>query len=102
VLCCGVVWCTQLDLRHSKHWQMQQASPDVLITPSRLAPMAKEVLGSLVVNPGPLAKGARGGSYATLSVNPLPPAPAAGGGDEGEEGRPHEVAARTHVTICKI
>jgi len=74
-----------------------KVSPDVLLTPSRLTPMAKEVLGSLVVNPGTLAKGIHGGSYATLSINPLP---AVQGDDEGLRG--HDVAARTNVSICKI
>ena len=72
-------------------------SPDILITPSRLAPMAKEVLGTLVINPGPLAKGTRGGTYASLSVNPLKSAV-----DEEDSDRAHDVAARTNVAIVRI
>jgi DNA polymerase alpha subunit B len=89
----------QLDLRHSKHWQMK-ASPDVLLTPSRLTPMAKDVLGTLVINPGTLAKGVQGGSYATLSINPLPAVPMEG--DQAQSTRSHDVAARTNVSISKI
>ena len=74
-------------------------SPDVLIVPSRLSPLAKEVLGTLVINPGSLAKGVRGGSYATLSINPLPPLSTSG--DE-EVLRQHDVVTRTNVTVCKI
>lgn len=85
----------QLDLRHMKHWKMN-ATPDVLITPSRLAPMAKEVLGTVVINPGPLAKGRRGGTYSTLSINPLPPSP------DDKSDRTHEVPSRTNVSIRKI
>ena len=35
--------CRSYDLRHSKHWELKGVSPDVLIMPSKLAPMAKEV-----------------------------------------------------------
>ena len=77
-----------------------KVTPDVLLTPSRMTPMAKEVLGALVVNPGTLAKGAAGGSFATLSINPLPEVPPQSG--EGEQARSHDVPARTNVTICKI
>lgn len=83
-------------------------SPDILLTPSRLAPMAKEVLGTLVVNPGPLAKGVNGGSFASLSIHPLPAQEAAAATSDDSKGeqeaglRTHDVAARTHVKICKI
>ena len=46
-----------MDMRHAKHWQMSKYSPDVLIIPSKLAPLAKDVSGTLVVNPGTVAKG---------------------------------------------
>ena len=38
-----VVTNKQYDLRHSKHWELKGLSPDVLVMPSKLAPMAKEV-----------------------------------------------------------
>ncbi len=46
-------------------------SPDVLILPSKLAHMAKDTLGTLVVNPGQLAKGNSGGTFAELSIHPM-------------------------------
>lgn len=57
----------QIDFRQSKHWEMQ-TSPDVLIIPSKLTHMVKEVFGTLVVNPGYLAKGSSGTSLASLLV----------------------------------
>jgi len=36
----------------------------VLILPSRLNALAKDVFGTLVVNPGPLTRGVGGGIYA--------------------------------------
>lgn len=47
------------------------SSPDVLILPSKLAPLARPVLGSLVINPGTLAKGSNGGTYAEMSIHPV-------------------------------
>lgn len=92
----------QLDLRHSKNWTMEK-TPDVLLLPSRLTPMAKNVNGALVVNPGTLTKGAAGGTYATLDIHPL---------DQDKlrdavlkaptEALPHCVEQRTAVKIVRI
>ena len=46
-------------------------SPDILIIPSKLVPFAKEINGTLVINPGPLAKGNGGGTYAEVTVHPM-------------------------------
>ncbi|CAN0438366.1 unnamed protein product, partial [Laminaria digitata] len=61
----------QLDMRHAHRWGMP-ATPDVLLVPSRLAQFAREVQGCLCVNPGQLAKGTGGGTYAELAVHPMP------------------------------
>lgn len=113
---------SQYDLRHSKHWEFQ-AHPDVLILPSRLNPIAKDVFGSLVVNPGALTRGAGGGTFAQLAIHPIKEADLRAAivqqstahqqqnqhnnnGDETKltlaEAFPHQVAARTSVTISKI
>lgn len=111
---------SQYDLRHSKHWEFQ-AHPDVLILPSRLNPIAKEVFGSLVVNPGALTRGAGGGTFAQLAIHPIKEADlraaivqqstahqsgASVVSDDTKltlaEAFPHQVAARTSVTISKI
>jgi len=48
-----------------------KAHPDILLTPSKLAVLAKEVLGTLVVNPGPLSRGVGGGTYADMTIHPF-------------------------------
>ena len=92
-----------VDLRHAKHWQMG-ATPDVLIIPSKLQHMARDVLGTLVVNPGQLTKGANGGTYADISIHPMR-------GDrirqlitegKGQESIEHDVFSRSCVNICRI
>jgi DNA polymerase alpha subunit B len=75
-------------------------TPDILLLPSKLSHMAKDIHGSLVVNPGQLVKGSSGGTFAKLTINPIP----------AEELRkrssddtvPHDVHSRTRVDIIKI
>jgi DNA polymerase alpha subunit B len=78
-------------------------SPDVLILPSKLAHMSREVLGTVVVNPGSLTKGTNGGTFAEVAIHPTAEdklrslhlaAP--------KEEIPHSVAPRTSVNIIKI
>lgn len=61
----------QLDLRQSRHWEIT-TQPDILILPSRLAPIAKDLNNTLIINPGFLAKGRGGGTFADIVVSPLP------------------------------
>jgi DNA polymerase alpha subunit B len=94
----------QADFRHMQHWTMK-TSPDVLLIPSKLSTLAKEVRGTLVVNPGQLVKGSSGGTYAMLTIHPLPePVLKAGMGVPAEEQQPmlHSVHSRTRVEILKI
>ena len=104
----------QYDLRHSKHWEFQ-VHPDVLILPSRLNALAKDVFGTLVVNPGPLTRGVGGGTYAQLAIHPVKEADlrasivqqntssgAQSGAVPPADAYPHNVAGRTAVTISKI
>lgn len=45
--------------------------PDVLLIPSRLACLAKNLTcGTVVVNPGHLVKGSSGGSFAVMDIHP--------------------------------
>jgi DNA polymerase alpha subunit B len=46
-------------------------TPDIIITPSDLMLFAKNIEGTVCVNPGTLCKGASAGSYATITVDPL-------------------------------
>jgi hypothetical protein len=107
----------QYDMRQSRHWEFS-TQPDVLVLPSRLAALAKEVSGCLVVNPGQLTRGVGGGTFAQLCIHPhkegdlrasivqgaAHAAPAAGA--QGQlppaDAYPHAVPARTAVTISKI
>jgi len=80
-----------------------QRSPDVLILPSRLAHMARDVLGTVIVNPGSLAKGPNGGTFAEISIHPLKEEELRAQHLENtREEVPHAVSARTAVNIMKI
>eukprot|EP01041_Mallomonas_annulata_P010537 gene10537-21974_t len=61
---------TQLDLRQARHWHIG-VSPDVLILPSSQPVLAKDIFGTLVLNPGSLAFGTGGGSFAELNIHPM-------------------------------
>jgi DNA polymerase alpha subunit B len=89
----------QLDLRHSKHWQMKR-SPDILFVPSKLSTMVTEIHGSLVVNPGLLVKGSGGGTFARLTIHPLPEAELRGAASDAPVA--HALFSRTRVDIMKI
>ena len=91
----------QLDLRHAAKWQMQR-SPDVLILPSRLAHMARDVLGTVIVNPGSLAKGPNGGTFAEIAIHPLKEEELRTQHLENTKELPHAVSTRTSVNIMKI
>eukprot|EP00981_Chlorochromonas_danica_P000159 scaffold46_cov196-Ochromonas_danica.AAC.9 len=108
-------YAAQLDLRQAKHWTMSH-TPDLLILPSRLSPLAKEVVVNtadlvsssstssqmLVVNPGLLVKGRAGGSYAEITIHPLPETSLREALLKGEQWLPHNVTTRTSVRIVKI
>ena len=93
----------QLDLRYAKHWHMK-TSPDVLIAPSKLAYMAREVVGTLVVNPGHLTKGSNGGTYAELNIHPMDEKVLRDKllGADKDTPLKHGVSARTYANIMKI
>eukprot|EP00592_Proboscia_alata_P010678 CAMPEP_0194358852 /NCGR_PEP_ID=MMETSP0174-20130528/6066_1 /TAXON_ID=216777 /ORGANISM="Proboscia alata, Strain PI-D3" /LENGTH=649 /DNA_ID=CAMNT_0039129409 /DNA_START=244 /DNA_END=2190 /DNA_ORIENTATION=+ len=58
---------TLLDLQQWQSWGMP-VQPDVLMLPGRLSTFGKNVEGTLVVNPGRLARGTTGGSFARLVI----------------------------------
>ena len=61
-----------LDMRFNDKWRMP-VSPDILLVPSRLATFARPLSnGTLAINPGQLAKGTSGGTYARLNIYPIP------------------------------
>ena len=64
--------------------------------------MTSDVLGTLVVNPGSLAKGTKGGTFANISVNPMEETALRMAETEGKTQIPHAVAGRSNVVISKI
>lgn len=75
-------------------------SPDILFVPSKLSTLVTEVHGSLVVNPGLLVKGNGGGTFAKLTINPIPEAELRG--QPSNNPIPHSIHSRTRVEIVKI
>ena len=61
---------TNIDLRHMKAHLRMPITPDICLLPSRLSPFAKEVMGSLVINPGYITKANSGGTYSLLTIHP--------------------------------
>ena len=95
----------------ARKWKLMRmpVQPDVLLLPSRLNSKTWNVRGSLVINPGRLAKGNTGGTYARLTVHPLKrqvvaAAMQAGATGDNAEPKPvrHLVADRTRVEIVRI
>jgi DNA polymerase alpha subunit B len=91
----------QLDLRHARHWEFKKR-PDILICPSRLSPFAKDVMGTVAINPGTLAKGVSGGTYANIHITPYSEDTLKEVTKQGIEAYPHNTSLRTAVEIVKI
>ena len=81
---------------------MNVHSPDVLIIPSKLSHFASDVLGTLVINPGYLAKGTKGGTYANLTINPIDETTLQTAINEKKHEIPHLVSSRSNVEIVRI
>jgi DNA polymerase alpha subunit B len=88
-----------LDLTQQELWEMP-VQPDILITPSKLNPFAKEIMNSVVVNPGALTKNTTGGTYAVLDVHPLKEEKIESIGDDDEV--ENSVKDRVRVDIKRI
>src|SRR3546814_6833875 len=90
----------QMDLKQHKHWHMP-VTPDVLVMPSKLAQFARDVQGCLVVNPGQLAKATTGGTFARMSVHPIPEEDLISFEQQNQE-IPHQLVNRSSVEIVRI
>ena len=88
-------------MRQAKHWELTTA-PDVLILPSKLAQMAKNVGNTLVLNPGQLSKGTGGGTFAEVSIHPLKESELRDAKLANKESLPHGVFPRSYVNIARI
>ncbi|CAH0491334.1 unnamed protein product [Peronospora farinosa] len=60
-----------IDLRYMKQFQFEQ-TPDILILPSILNRFCGRVKDSICINPGQLCKGESGGTFADITIFPLP------------------------------
>ncbi|KAJ1569601.1 DNA-directed DNA polymerase alpha subunit pol12 [Nowakowskiella sp. JEL0078] len=98
-----------IDIGHLTAVELQ-ALPDVLLMVSNLRFGVKIVDGCLCVNPGSLAKGRAGGTFAKFIVHPLELGGLAGKKSDGDvdmttdedDGVPHQVAARCRIEIQRI
>lgn len=81
---------------------MNVYSPDVLIIPSKLTPLVSDVLGTLVINPGHIAKGTKGGTYANITINPINETTLQNSIHEKKNEIPHLVSSRSNVEIVRI
>ena len=50
---------------------MFEKTPDIIITPSDLMLFSKNISGCICINPGFMCKGSTGGSYASITIDPL-------------------------------
>jgi DNA polymerase alpha subunit B len=76
--------------------------PDILIMPSKLACSAVEKEGTLLINPGSLTKFHTGGSYADITIHPIPERDLRDAVKVGKEEYEHNVFQRTVVNITNI
>lgn len=91
----------QMDFRQMKHWQMRVA-PDILITPSKLAPLCKDVNGTLVINPGTITKNSSGGTYAELNIHPMEEKMIRDAIIDNVTALEHSTSSRTLASIARI
>jgi DNA polymerase alpha subunit B len=78
-----------------------KSSPDVLILPSKLTLAPKDINGTLVINPGSLAKGSSNGTFAEIFISPMKESDLKSHMDDGSAIL-HGVAERTRVEIVKL
>lgn len=87
-----------IDLRYMKQFQFEQ-TPDILLLPSILNRFCGRVKDSIAINPGQLCKGESGGTFAHVTILPLPD-------DKIESARDdkcaHFVPDRTMIEIKRI
>ena len=84
--------------------------PDILICPTRLNHFAKDVQGTLCINPGKVTRGSKNGMYAHLSIHPMPHADLTRKAKQSETVTkaeniskvPHGVSGRTRVDIVRL
>lgn len=94
-----------LDIRYMKQYQFGKTTPDILILPSVLNRFCGVVGKTLCLNPGQLAKGNSGGTFAGITIMPFvkkenPDEEMKGEVDDEE--LLHDLPARAFVEIKRI
>jgi DNA polymerase alpha subunit B len=80
-----------------------QRPPDVLLLPSKLAVTARTVSNTVIINPGSLARGAGGGTFAEISIHPVERKVLEDAAAQGEDAATNfPVFQRTFAQIRKI
>ena len=59
-----------IDYAHHEHYAVLPITPHIMVVPSDLRYFVKDINGCCCVNPGRLAKGQIGGTFAKLMINP--------------------------------
>ncbi|WEW61022.1 DNA-directed DNA polymerase alpha subunit pol12 [Emydomyces testavorans] len=87
-----------LDLRYLKLGEWWNVRPDVMVTPSVLAPFVRVVEGVLIINPGTLSKRKGPGTYAQIAMHPRTLT------DQEQSAKhvSHKVFERARVDVIKI
>ena len=88
-------------MRQARHWQMK-STPDVLIVPSRLNQIAREMESTVIINPGFLAKNHGGGTFADITIHPIKESELRDAVIAGKSAIPNKINTRTSVDIIRI
>ncbi|EQC37500.1 hypothetical protein SDRG_05103 [Saprolegnia diclina VS20] len=88
---------TPLDLKYMAQYEMP-LTPDILVLPSVLNRFCGSVQDTLCINPGQLSKGVAGGTYASVTILPLP---SLASGDD-DDLVSHDILKRTVTEIKRI
>ncbi|OCF55338.1 DNA polymerase alpha subunit B [Kwoniella mangroviensis CBS 10435] len=94
-----------LDVTHYPLLKMDGPAPDILILPSKLKHFSKIVDSTLVINPAHLARAHTAGTFAKVSIHPVPRPKlenAISDGGELDEFRDHQVWDRARSEIWRI
>lgn len=73
-----------------------------MILPSKLTTFTKDIENTLVINPGYLARGTAGGTFADISVHSFPSAKLKESIEQKVNEVSHDIASRAIVNIIRI
>ncbi|KAK9762984.1 hypothetical protein K7432_010740, partial [Basidiobolus ranarum] len=91
---------SNVDFQHLESTLSINPAPDVLILPSQLRYFVKNVENVVCVNPGQLTRKQIGGTFAKISIHPLPKETLSS--EPIDSLKFHEIHNRTKVEIVRI